>query len=273
MTDSINTAGLLSVAKKAARAAGEQARSMLSGPLNVTSKGFRDVVTDADLAAQTLITSTILEAFPDHGFLPEEGNPDLPTEGPIIWIIDPIDGTINFSRGLPLFSVSIAAARSNSPLTLDDVLAGVVYDPMFDELFTATAAGPCLLEGRGLHGRLLQTSSVDNLDDALIGTDYPYDADVRQTTMEMIMDLGHDVNVFRTLGTAALAMAWVAAGRLDAYMHFQLKPWDLAAAGLLVKQAGGVATDMTGQPLRLDSPNTSCLFSNAHLAPILTVSQ
>jgi myo-inositol-1(or 4)-monophosphatase len=271
MTDLINTARLLSVAKKAALAAGEQARSMFSGPLDVTSKGFRDVVTDADLAAQATITSMILEAFPDHGFLPEEENPDLPTEGPIIWIIDPIDGTTNFSRGLPLFSVSVAAVRANSPLTLDNVLAGVVYDPMLDELFTATAGGPSLLEGRGLHGRLLQTSSVNNLDDALIGTDFPYEENIRQETMDLITGLGHEVNVFRSLGTAALEMAWVAAGRLDAYMHFQLKPWDVAAAGLLVKQAGGIVTDIAGVPLQLDSPNMSCLFSNPHLAKILTV--
>jgi myo-inositol-1(or 4)-monophosphatase len=272
MTDSINTAKLLSVAKKAALAAGEEARSMLTGPLNVTSKGFRDVVTDADLAAQSIITSTILEAFPDHGFLPEEENPDLPTEGPVIWIIDPIDGTTNYSRGLPIFCVSVAAVRANSPLTLDDVLAGVVYDPMLDEMFTATAAGPALLEGpRGLHGRLLQTSSIDNLADAIIGIDYPYAEKYRRPTLDIVKNLGHEINVFRTLGTAALEIAWVAAGRLEAYIDYQLKPWDIAAAGLLIKQPGGVISDVEGQPLRLDASNLPVLASNPHLAQFLTV--
>jgi myo-inositol-1(or 4)-monophosphatase len=269
MADTINTARLLAVAKKAALVAGDQARSMFSGPLDVTSKGLRDVVTDADLAAQAIITDMILEAFPDHGFLVEEENPELPSEGPVLWIIDPIDGTTNFSRGFPLFSVSVAAVRPNSPLTVDDVLAGVVYDPMLGEVFTAMAGGPCLLEGRGLHGRLLQTSAIDNLQDALIGIDFPYAEKYRRPTMDIVARLGHEINVFRTLGTATLEMAWVAAGRLDAYIDYQLKPWDVAAAALMVKQAGGIVSDTSGQPLNLIEPTLSVLVSNAHLAGVL----
>jgi myo-inositol-1(or 4)-monophosphatase len=229
------------------------------------------VVTDADVAAQAIITRSILEAFPDHGFMPEEENPELPTDGPVVWIIDPIDGTTNYSRGVPIFCVSIAAVRPNSPITVEDVLAGVIYDPMMDELFTATAGGPCLLEGKGLHGRLLQTSSVDTLQDALIGIDWPLTSDLRQAMLDRVNALAHEVDVFRTLGSAALAMAWVAAGRLDAYFNFQLKAWDLAAAALLVKQAGGVVMDMAGRPMELVPSNTTALLSNAHLTDALAI--
>lgn len=266
MTEQVNNARLLSVAKNAALAAGEQIRLMFDEPRMVTSKGPRDVVTDADLAAQAIITNMISEAFPDHGFLPEEENDELPTDGPILWIIDPVDGTVNYSRWLPIFCVSIAAVRNEPPLGTDDVLAAAVYDPMLDEMFTATAGGPCLLEGSGLHGRLLQTSAVEDLQDALIGIDWPLDAGLRQDALDLINGHGHEVNVFRSTGSATLSMAWVAAGRLDAYVNFQLKPWDVAAAGLLVKQAGGTVADLAGNPLVMDVCGMNCLVSNAHLA-------
>ena len=270
MSDQVTNAQLLSVAKAAALAAGEQIRLMFNEPRRVTSKGPRDVVTDADLAAQAIITDMIRESFPEHGFLAEEENDELPTDGPILWIIDPIDGTVNYSRGLPLYCVSIAAARNNPPLGIDDVLVGVVYDPMLNELFTASVGGPCLLEGAGLHGRLLHTSDVDDLKDALIGIDWPLVAGPRQEALDLIDNLGHKVNVFRSLGSATLGMAWVAAGRLDAYANYQLKPWDVSAAGLLVKQAGGKVTDMAGEPLIMDPDGMACVTSNAHLAHHLT---
>lgn len=269
MSEPPNNAQLLSVAKKAALAAGEQIRLMFNEPRTINSKGFRDVVTDADLAAQEIITDMILASFPDHGFMPEEDDAELPTEGPILWIIDPVDGTVNYSRWLPIYCVSIAAVRNEPPLGVDDVLAAVVYDPMLDEMFTATAGGPCLLESGGLHGRLLQTSPVDDLIDALIGIDWPLAADLRQEALDLIADLGHQINVFRSLGSATLAMAWVAAGRLDGYANFQLKPWDVAAAGLLVKQAGGVVSDMAGEPLIMNPDGFACVTSNPHLASYL----
>lgn len=266
MSELPNNAQLLSIAKEAALAAGAQIRMMFNEPRTISSKGFRDVVTDADLKAQEIITGIIMDAFPDHGFLPEEDNEELPTEGPILWIIDPVDGTVNYSRGLPIFCVSIAAVRNEPPLTVDDVLAAAVYDPMQDEMFTATAGGPCLLEGGGLHGRLLQTSAVDDLIDALIGIDWPLNADLRQEALDLIANLGHEINVFRSLGSATLAIAWVAAGRLDGYANFQLMPWDVAAAGLLIKQAGGVVSDLAGEPLIMDSAGFACVTSNPHLA-------
>lgn len=271
MNETVTNTQLLAVAREAALAAGEEARRMFSQPRQITSKGPRDVVTDADLAAQAIITSMIRESFPDHGFLPEEQDDELPDDGPVLWIIDPIDGTVNYSRWLPIFCVSIAAVRNDPPLTIDDVLAGVVYDPMQDEMFTAVAGGPCLLEEKGLHGRLLQTSAVENLQDALIAIDWPLVEERRQEALNLISGLGHGINVFRSIGSATLAMAWVAAGRLDGYINFQLKPWDVAAAGLLVKQAGGVVSDLAGGPLELDTAGLACQTSNTHLAHHLTI--
>ncbi len=270
MSDIVTNAQLLAVAKEAALAAGEQVRRMFSEPLEIRSKGPRDLVTSADLAAQEIIVGMIRDAFPAHGFLPEEANDELPTAGPILWIIDPIDGTTNFSRGVPIFCVSIAAVRNDPPLGVDDVLAGVVYDPMQNELFTATAGGPALLEGPGLHGRLLQTSGIKDLQHALVGIDWAVEADLRQHGLDYINSLAHAVDVLRGLGSATLAMAWVAAGRLDAYANFQLKPWDVAAAGLLVKQAGGSVTDMAGDALVMDPGGFACLTSSPHLTEELS---
>jgi myo-inositol-1(or 4)-monophosphatase len=271
MSDSVTNAQLLKVARDAALAAGEKARGMFDQPYQVASKGPRDVVTGADIAAQTVITDMILEAFPDHGFMPEEEDGDLPAEGPVLWIIDPIDGTTNYSRWQPIFCVSVAAVRNEPPLTTDKVLAAAVYDPMQDELFTAMAGGPCLLEEEGLHGRQLQTSSVADLKDAVIGLDLPLNEDTRQEMLDLINRLGHKVNVLRFLGSATLAMTWVAAGRLDGYLNLQLKPWDVAAAALLVTQAGGVVSDLSGNLLILDPDGLGCQTSNANMASYLTV--
>jgi myo-inositol-1(or 4)-monophosphatase len=269
MADTVSNALLLSVAREAALAAGKEARRMFSEPRRVMSKGPRDVVTDADVASQKIITAIIQDAFPDHGFVTEEDDDSLPAGGPILWLIDPIDGTTNYSRGVPIFCVSIAAVENFPPLSVDDILAGAVYDPMLDELFTASAGAPALLEGPGLHGRPLRTSGVEDLGDAAVGIDWALNSDARQKGVDFCNGLAHRVNVFRSLGSATLAMAWVAAGRLDAYANFQLKPWDVAAAALLVKQAGGIVTDLAGRPLQMGAAGGGCLVCNAHLAPML----
>jgi myo-inositol-1(or 4)-monophosphatase len=269
MTPAANNAKLLTVARQAARDAGRRALRMFAEPRSVTQKGPRDVVTDADLAAQKIITDAILAEFPGHGFLAEEEDSGLPSDGPILWLIDPIDGTTNYSRELPIFCVSVAAVRSAPLLTVDDILAGAVYDPLRDEMFTALAGGPALLDDPGLHGRPLQCSSVDNLGEAIVGIDWALQEDLRQQGLEYTHGLAHQISVFRSLGSATLAMAWVAAGRLDAYANFQLRPWDVAAAALLVKQSGGRVADIHGNPLILDRDGLNCLLTNSHLLAVL----
>ncbi len=261
-----DVAEMLHVAQLAAVQAGQLARRMLAEPREISSKGRRDIVTDADVAAQALITEQIRTAFPRHGFVPEEPDSDLPTEGPVLWIIDPIDGTTNYSRGLPIFAVSIAAVlfTAPGPATIDDVLVGVVYDPMQEELFTAVRGGAALVNGRPLH-----VSAVDRLEEAIIGIDWSHEPQLRQRGLEVTAGLVHDVDVLRTIGSAALALAWVAAGRDEAYLNFQLKPWDVAAAGLMIRLAGGSITDLAGQPLALDPRGLNCLASNNHLHTLL----
>lgn len=260
-------AAMLQVAREAALEAGKLARQMLTEPRHVRSKGRRDIVTDADVAAQAVITGHIRAAFPDHGFMPEEADSDLPEEGPVLWLIDPIDGTTNYSRGLPIFAVSVAAVHN--PLgrlpAQADALAGVIYDPMQDELFTAVAGGPALL-----NGEVLRAGDIDDLSEAIIGVDWSHEQELRQAGLESVAALVHDVDVLRTIGSAALGLAWVAAGRLDAYINYRLKPWDVAAAGLLIRRAGGVITALQGKPLILDPHGLDCLAGNASLVQILT---
>ena len=256
----INNNELLSVAKQAAIAAGKVAREKFYQPLQVTNKGFRDYVTDADLAAQDTIVRIIRAAFPDHGFLTEEEDAALPTEGPVIWVIDPIDGTTNYSRGIPIFCVSIAAVMNRSPLGEGDVLAGVIYDPMRDELFSAELGGETTLNGRPMH-----TSKTDKLELSTIAADWNRIGCLRQETLDTVNRLVHDVDGISCLASAALALAWVAAGRVDGYFNFSLQPWDMAAASLLIRQSGGSLVDLAGQPLPIDGDNLACMASNERL--------
>ena len=256
----MNQTDFLRVAKQAAIAAGKVAREKFSQPLQVTNKGFRDYVTDADLAAQERITGIIRAVFPDHGFFTEEEDSTLPTDGPVIWIIDPIDGTTNYSRHIPLFCISIAAVLNRPPLGDGDVLAGVIFDPMRDELFSAVSGGESQLNGRPMF-----SSKTDNLDVATIAADWNRAGHLRQATLETVNRLVHDVDGISCLHTAALALAWVAAGRVDGYFNFSLMPWDVAAASLLIRQSGGRLSDIAGRQLSYAGESMTCLASNGRL--------
>ncbi|MEM9774725.1 MAG: inositol monophosphatase family protein [Chloroflexota bacterium] len=211
-----------------------------------SSKGFRDVVTDADIASQNLITSMVLERYPTHGFLSEEDDGSLPTEGDVIWVIDPIDGTSNFSRQSPLFCISIAAAH---PPTADgklDFISGVVLDPIRDEMFTASKNG-----GAFRNGKPITPSNVDAVSDSIVALDWPRDPDERAQIMQLCSGIVHETKTTRSIGTAALALCYVACGRLDAYYHMNLQPWDIAAAALILQEAGGAFSTFSGNAWRL----------------------
>lgn len=243
---------LLLTAVSIARSAGQLAKEKWSQPLEMTSKGFRDIVTDADIAVQKLITDAIRAEFPDHGFLTEEEDSDLPATGSIIWVIDPIDGTTSYSHNLPLFCVSIAAISS-----FGEQLVGVVYDPMRDEMFTAIRG-----KGAWLNGRSLQVSQIDNLDDAVLALDWAGAPALRLRTLNALCQLGVRVRTIRAIGTAALAMSWLAAGRLDCFFNLNIKPWDVAAATLIVLEAGGKATYPDGNPMLWASVDDGVVVSN-----------
>lgn len=256
----INPNELLLVAREAAHAAGQLAKQKFYQPIAVANKGYRDYVTEVDIAAQRLITDHVAAAFPDHGFLTEEDDPTLSRKGPVTWIIDPIDGTTNYSRQVPLFCISIAAVLNRPGAVVEDVLAAVIFDPMRGEMFTATAGGAAQLNGRPLH-----VTGNDNLEPATIGVDWNRAGPVRQETLASVNRLVHDVDGVACYHSAALALAWVAAGRIDGYFNLWFMPWDVAAACLLIRQTGGTITSTAGKPIYLDGNPLSCLASNGLL--------
>lgn len=251
------------VACETAVSAGNLAREMFSQPRQIKNKGFRDIVTDADFATQLLITDAIQAAFPDHGFLTEEEDSQLPESGPIIWIIDPIDGTTNYSRQFPEFCVSIAACIP----TTDGYtpVAAALYDPMRQELFSAARGQGATVQVDDAPPRPMQVSHVANSHDGLLCLDWSSSTKKRASTLELLNELAPKSFTVRAIGTAALAMAWVAAGRVDAYLNLNLRPWDIAAALLLVQESGGTFTTPAGSPIVWDVAGMSCLVSNGRI--------
>lgn len=244
---------LVEVAEEAAVVAGNVAHEIISQPRRIEMKGFRDIVTDADLSVQAAIAEIILHHFPDHGFLTEETDVSLPTSGPIIWIIDPIDGTTNYSRQIPVYSVSVAAAAQVPQVApsidhhLGELLSGAIFDPERKELFSG---------GLGLGSRLrklpaeieqiLSVSNRENLDTALAGLDFARSYALRTSMFQNLGNFMHSVRSVRAMGSAALGLAWVAAGRLDLYYNSRIGPWDVAAAKVILTEAGGQVTNLDG---------------------------
>lgn len=262
---------LLAMAQETAVSAGAIIRHNFYQPRQVSSKGFRDVVTDTDFAAQAAITDAIRRRWPDHGFLTEEEDSHLPTSGPIIWVIDPLDGTINFSRGVPVFCVSVAAVQF-APDGRPQILAGAVYDPLGEELFSGQRGqGATVRSGAGVE-RPLHVSAIADLGQVLLTHDWSHVPALREEGLNCIANLTHKVFSIRAVGSATLALSWIAAGRVDAYFNFTIKPWDIAAAALLLAEAGGQLTDMTGRPLVWDNNGMKCLGSNGRVhAPITDI--
>jgi myo-inositol-1(or 4)-monophosphatase len=216
------------IAESVAREAGRQLREAFSGPrVNVTAKSSpTDLVSEADHAAERLIRERLAVARPGDGILGEEGGDAEGTTG-VKWIVDPLDGTVNFLFGIPQWGVSIACEDA------DGTLVGVIYDPMRDELWTAERDGPALLDGREIQG-----SDRADLATAMVATGFGYDAEVRRLQADVIARLLPQVRDIRRLGSAALDLAWTAAGRYDAFFERGLNAWDVAAGELLCRRAG-----------------------------------
>src|SRR3954447_11851775 len=205
---------------------------------HIGKKGTIDLVTEVDVAVEKMFRAMIAERFPDHQILAEEmGGADAAPAGPC-WVFDPIDGTTNFAHGLPIFCASLA-------LEIDGVAeAAAVYDPNRSELLTAERGGGAFLNGRRIH-----VSSAERLVDAMLVTGFPYDV---HTRVEEIVGLfGAFVGrarAVRRLGSAAIDLCYVAAGRMDGFWESDLKPWDVAGGALIVAEAGGRVTNMDGSP-------------------------
>ena len=238
--------GLIRVIEKAARKAGQRLRRDFGEVehLQVSRKGPADFVSKADQASERTIYDELLAARPDWGFVLEEGgviegDPDKPR-----WIVDPLDGTSNFLHGIPHFAISIAAQEPR----LDgkgwgDVIAGIVYQPITDESFWAEKS-----RGAWLQSRRLRVSGRRHLDESLIATGIPFAGAGDPAEWSAIYNaLAPQVAGIRRFGSAALDLAWVAAGRYEAYWETGLKSWDSAAGCLLVREAGGFVTDYRGR--------------------------
>ncbi len=242
---------LLDTAIEAARAAGHEIARRLPQEREVRAKGLRDIVTDADLAAQETLVSIIRSRFPKHGILSEEGlAPGNNTE--TIWVLDPLDGTSNYAHRLPSFSVSIGVARG------DELLVGVVYDPMRDHLFCAERGA-----GATLNGERLRVSQTDKLERALVALDFAREPTKRSEQLAAMVRCSRHIHTFRSVGSAALSLCYVAAGWLDAYFHWALAPWDCVAGGLMIAEAGGQLTELDGSSWSYTS--SSCVASNGLL--------
>lgn len=227
---------VLQTAIEAARAAGALALGRRGDTLAVEQKGFRDFVTAADKEAQRLIIDLICERFPLHSIIAEEEDDSLSAESDTIWIIDPIDGTSNYANNIPIFAISIAVVHHKRPQI------GVVYDPVHDQLFSAVAG-----QGSTVNGHPLHVNETDTLGDAFLALDWSRGREQRQTALDILGVLAHEVRTVRAVGSAALAIVWIAAGRLDIYFNINLKLWDIAAAGLIVQEAGGQVGGFDGR--------------------------
>lgn len=242
----------LAVAGEAARRAGRLLRENIHGPREISYKGDINLVTEMDTRSERAVVETLRAAFPDHGIVAEEETTIRNGSG-YTWIIDPLDGTTNYAHGYPCFSVSIALEHEG------DVIAGVVYDPMRDELFAARKG-----EGATLNGKAIGVSDTDTLIKSLLATGFPYD---RKTSEKNNLDYFHDLLMasqeVRRDGSAALDLCSVAAGRFDGFWELKLKPWDVAAGSLIVREAGGMVTDLSGGPF--DMHAEEILASNGRI--------
>jgi myo-inositol-1(or 4)-monophosphatase len=236
---------MLNIAVRAARRAGSiinRAALDGAGGLNVRSKRAKDFVTQVDQAAEQAIIDIARKAYPEHGFLAEESGASE-QHAEFVWVIDPLDGTTNFIHGFPQYCVSIGIQQRGA------LTHAVIYDPVRNELFTAS-------KGRGafLNDRRIRVSTLTKFGDALVGTGFPFKEleriDLYTRQLQTMMKTCAGV---RRAGAAALDLAYVACGRLDAFWELGLSPWDMAAGALLIQEAGGLVGDLKGDQGFMDS--------------------
>ena len=243
----------LQVAEDLARQAGALLRQGYGQAFAIEHKGAINLVTEYDRRSEALILDGLHRAFPTHAVNAEEsGQVGASSEG-YEWLIDPLDGTTNFAHGFPMFCVSLALTRHGA------LLAGAIYDPLRDEMYTARAG-----QGAALNGKPIHVSAVIDLDQALLSTGFPYDLRTNSNNNFAEFErFSRRVQAVRRPGSAALDCAWVAAGRADGYWEFRMNPWDVGAGVLLVREAGGQATTASGDPDCLGKD--SIVLSNQHI--------
>ena len=230
----------LSVAEEAVRDAGDIIARLYDEPREIDYKGPFDLVTSADRQAEELIVGRIRERFPAHGIVAEEGG-ESKSDSEFRWYVDPLDGTTNFAHGFPMFCVALALEQRG------EIVLGVIYDPLRKELYRAVKG-----QGAYVNDRRMRVSQSPRLDESLLATGFPpfraANHDLNIQYYLRFTDLCHGV---RRAGSASLDLCYLAAGRLDGFWELKLFPWDKAAGGLMVLEAGGKITDMDGGPFKL----------------------
>ena len=221
------TKEMLETAIRAARRAGEVQLEACRGEIEVNKQDRRDIKLRADLLCEEVIIETIHESFPSHGILAEESGRAGADDGPV-WVIDPLDGTANFSKRIPFFCTSIAATEEDEPLV------GVIYDPLHEELFTAERGKPAQLNGEPIH-----VSDTPTLERSIVAYGFMKTDEAFRIGMQKVNQVAPRCWIIRNTGAAALHLAYVACGRLDGFFEYGLAPWDIAAGRLLITTAGG----------------------------------
>ncbi|MCM3493972.1 inositol monophosphatase [Paenibacillus lactis] len=261
----VSSKSYTAVAINCAAKAGEWIKSRLGSVKQLSTKTSpQDIVTEVDKGAEQMIRKLILTHFPDHAILGEEGvEPGAEAaaralkaaqEEEYLWIIDPVDGTTNYVHGFPFYSVSIALAHRG------EVIVGVIYDPSRDELFVAEKG-----KGAYVHGNPTYVSKESQLSESLLATGFPIDSKVNlPLNMAELHALLPRVRNVRAGGSAALHLAYVAAGRLSGYWEHGLSAWDIAAGALLVQESGGAVTDTDGRPFDLSVRNIAATNGLIH---------
>ena len=226
----------LAVAEAAARKAGEILRLHFRDTRQVEYKGRANIVTDVDLRVEEEVRAFLHAQFPEHSIVSEESRP-ITGSSEYTWVLDPLDGTNNYSFGIPFFGTIIALKAG------EDVRLGMIYDPLRDELFSA-------VRGRGatLNSKPMSVSRKKSVKDSLIGTDLGYVDDNGSRILDLMARVWPNLYAFRIMGSAGLGMAYTSCGRLDAYFHLLVYPWEVACGQLLVTEAGGTATNFDGRP-------------------------
>jgi len=243
----------LTTAVEAVVRAGDLQMAHFGRQMQVDKKGAIDLVTEVDLAVEHMFRALIAARFPDHQILAEEMGGSATVPPGACWVFDPIDGTTNYAHGVPIFCASLALEIDGVP----EVAA--VYDPNRQELFTAERGGGAFLNGAPIH-----VTTAGRLVDALLVTGFPYDVRTRiDEIVGLFAAFVAEARAVRRLGSAAIDLCWVAAGRMDGFWEADLKPWDMAGGALIVSEAGGRVTDLGGRPFT--SRCGHVLATNGHL--------
>ncbi len=256
--------GEMETADRAAREAGRVLLSLYHGETAVEAKGAAyNLVTEADRKSEEVILSIVREAFPDHSILSEESGASH-RNSEYLWAIDPLDGTNNYAHRFPFFSVSIALWRGRTPIL------GVVYDPLREELFHAERGA-----GATLNGHPIRVTDAATLGECILATGFYYDRGemMRRTLRQIEGFFDAQIRGIRRTGSAALDLCYVASGRLDGFWELRLSPWDFAAGGLIVQEAGGRVTDVNGTPFDLSVKNVLASNGKVHEAMLGVVSR